>query len=237
MLKVNWNYKCPFLWKCPGFPESCEKCGFFAIYTKGEIQLNPYEITSTKLLILALGHEFLHFGFDKLCFPKKFDRLLDGIAYKIGALWHTRVRRKEMMDRQSTTEVGMFLLHVDRDHRGRFRGQQAMSIYYRGWHYHVEHPILSQNAIMTFLERELKRMGAVEVTNDFPSIGVVASTPRRMTVWKLGDRQTVLWISQVTDGLHIETNKAEECAKGILTKKMLIDTFRNKTHFSYSEVY
>ena len=250
-------------------------------------------------------------------------------------------------DRTSSVEVGEFVLHTDRDHRGKYRGRQAMNERYRGWHYHIEHPCLSQEEIMNMLEIELERMGAervkiertkvvkkriyphrgnlrikkrwsvkgdlekareeiikwlydnvgyapadiqvdfrrrkitwkrppamvrkwriiprqffrnltaefvdtyeikndkgeweeiseeewrrlydehiikrIEVVERIPlAVGVVEAEPARVSLWRLDDRETVLWLSSVTGSLHIEANKKEEYAKSILTKRELI---------------
>ena len=68
-----------------------------------------------------------------------------------------------MSDRSSSEKIGEFTLSVDRDHRGRFRGHQEMNENYRGWHYHIEHPLLSQKDILTLLSQELEALGAAKV--------------------------------------------------------------------------
>ncbi len=105
-----------------------------------------------------------------------------------------------------------------------------MSERYRGWHYHIEHPSLSQEEIMSLLEKELERMGArrVELSTSkrLPGIGVVEAFPAKMSLWRLNGRETVLWISSVTGSLHIEANKEKEYARSILTKRDLIEILR-----------
>jgi hypothetical protein len=65
-------------------------------------------------------------------------------------------------DRTSSISVGKFVIHTDRDHRGRYRGHQAMTEQYRGWHYHIEHPNLSQLEIMSLIEDKLCELGATQ---------------------------------------------------------------------------
>jgi hypothetical protein len=67
-----------------------------------------------------------------------------------------------MTDRTSSISVGKFVIHIDRDHRGRYRGRQAMNEKYRGWHYHIEHPSLSQLEIMRLIEDKLRELGAIQ---------------------------------------------------------------------------
>jgi hypothetical protein len=124
-------------------------------------------------------------------------------------------------DRTSSLVVNGFTIHVDRDHRGRFRGHQSMSKTYRGWHYHVDHDAMSQNQIFELLEKELIKLGAKRIEPPRLAVGYVEESPTCVDVWKLGDRQTVLWISKVTGTLHIEANKTEDFAKSILTKPVL----------------
>lgn len=126
-----------------------------------------------------------------------------------------------MTDRSSSVLVGAFVLSVDRDHRGRFRGDQAMSPSFRGWHYHIEHPEISQEKIFEYLSSCLQNMRATLVKEKV-CIGVVEATPKRQECWRLGEASTVLWISGVTGSLHVEANKTMEYAKNILTKPLLI---------------
>jgi len=245
------------------------------------------------------------------------------------------------VDRVSSVKVGEFILHVDRDHRGNYRGKQAMSERYRGWHYHVEHPKLTQMYITRLIEEKLREMGAekievkrvpivvkekfypyrgelkkvverkvyekelykwlrqhnihyriikIDVKNrvvywrrgsslkrfSFPKkfvyvadekfyrkiggkwveisreeyeklynhceevekivgwefepelfIGTVEATPSYVSYWRLGDKETILWISSRTGKLHIEANKNREYVKSILTKPILIKILKN----------
>jgi hypothetical protein len=126
-----------------------------------------------------------------------------------------------MTDRSSTLKVGGFELSVDRDHKGNYRGGQAMSTEFRGWHYHVTHPTLTQEQIFAFLSRALRIMGAVKIDGEL-YIGVVEATPKQVELWKLNEATTVLWLSGKTGSLHIEANKKNEYAKNILTKPILI---------------
>lgn len=125
------------------------------------------------------------------------------------------------MDRTSSVQVGFFVLSVDRDHKGGFRGGQAMAENYRGWHYHVEHPLLSQEEIFVYLSGALAKMGAC-LSTEKTFIGVVEATPKLSECWRLGDKSTVLWISGRTGGLHIEANKRGTHASNILTKRKLV---------------
>ncbi|MGD6808512.1 MAG: hypothetical protein ACQCN3_02320 [Candidatus Bathyarchaeia archaeon] len=126
-----------------------------------------------------------------------------------------------MTDRKSSTPVGKFTLSTDRDHRGRFRGSQAMSAEFRGWHYHIEHPTLTQEEIFAYLSKCLQSMNAEKVKEQ-TFIGVVEATPKKQECWRLGDASTVLWISGKTGSLHVEANKRTEYAKSILTKPVLV---------------
>lgn len=126
-----------------------------------------------------------------------------------------------MTDRSSSMQVGTFVLSVDRDHKGRFRGMQAMSEYFRGWHYHIVHPTISQEKIFLYLSKCLQAMGA-NLVKEKVCIGVVEATPKLQECWRLNEASTVLWISGKTGSLHIEANKTHEYAKNILTKPMLI---------------
>ncbi len=127
-----------------------------------------------------------------------------------------------MTDRSSSIRVDDFVLSVDRDHKGRFRGSQAMIEHeYRGWHYHIEHPFFSQEEIFRYLSKALQDIGAERVA-ERAFIGVVEATPKLQECWRLGEASTVLWISSKTGGLHVEANKRVEFAKGILTKSLLV---------------
>lgn len=130
-----------------------------------------------------------------------------------------------LTDRSSSVQVGAFILSTDRDHRGRFRGSQAMSEGFRGWHYHIEHPNLSQETIFSYLSKALQNMGAEKVA-ERTFIGVVEATPKMQECWRLGEASTVLWISGKTGSLHVEANKREAYAKSILTKPVLVSLLR-----------
>lgn len=242
-----------------------------------------------------------------------------------------------MNDRSSSTKVGDFTLYVDRDHRGKYRGKQVMDQDYRGWHYHIDHPTLSQKEIALLLEAALKEMGAERMEKDlvrvtrkeYPHrknlrevkkinkekaiawfkarlsyepkdlrideeeelfrwkhnesvkctgipnkykhtmryehkengkwkeideeeynelynevnelekvvghrfntrlhIGVVNGSPKYVSLWRKGEKSTVLWIGSERGKLHIEANKAEKYAKSILKKGDLITILKDK---------
>jgi hypothetical protein len=144
-------------------------------------------------------------------------------------------------DRSSEVEIGNFILATDHDHKGYFRGHQAMEnteFYYRGWHYHLEHRTLSQQQIMQLLESELLKMGAkkLEWNGEQLAIGNVEHKPEVLSHWQLKStiynkishkfeteiRNCVLWISSFNQKLHIETNKKKCFEKGILDKKKIM---------------
>lgn len=131
----------------------------------------------------------------------------------------------KISDRSSTEYRNGFSIHVDRDHRGKFRGNQAMDDRFRGWHYHIESEHHTQQELMEMLEQELSEMGAerISINTEYLCIGNVEAAPKDFSVWQLGDRSCVLWISSVTNSLHIEANKSEKYAKSILTKKKLVE--------------
>lgn len=127
-------------------------------------------------------------------------------------------------DRASSVIFGRFILATDRDHKGRFRGHQAMKKgEYRGWHYHIESAGLSQLEIMDRLEKFLVGEGARRV--EFPAslhIGNVEAKPSRVACFEMDDKQSVLWISGFNGVLHVETNKDTCYKKGFINKTMLI---------------
>jgi len=144
-------------------------------------------------------------------------------------------------DRTSELEINNFVLAVDHDHKGYYRGHQAMEsveFHYRGWHYHLEHRTLTQQQIMQLLEAELLKMGAkkLEWNGEQLAIGNVEHTPATLSHWLLKStiynkesgkfetetRNCVLWISSFNQKLHIETNKERCFEKGILDKKKLM---------------
>lgn len=139
-----------------------------------------------------------------------------------------------MTDRSSSVQVDSFILSTDRDHKGRFHGSQAMVEHeYRGWHYHIEHPKLTQMEIFAYLSTELSKMKAEKISVPYFNggtekvcIGVVEATPAELEYWRLEDATTVLWISGKTGSLHIEANKKLPYAKNILTKPVLVSLLK-----------
>jgi hypothetical protein len=148
-------------------------------------------------------------------------------------------------DRTSELEIGNFILATDHDHKGYFRGHQAMEnteFYYRGWHYHLEHRTLSQQQIMQLLEAELTAMGATQLRWNGEQLGIgnCEHNPEALSHWQListiynktshkfetETRNSVLWISSFNQKLHIETNKQRCFEKGILDKKRLISILK-----------
>jgi hypothetical protein len=144
-------------------------------------------------------------------------------------------------DRTSELEINNFILAIDKDHKGFYRGHQAQesnAFYYRGWHYHIEHKSLSQLQIMQLLESELINMGARRIEWDGKQLGIgnTERKPQTLSYWQLKNtvynkvshkfefetKSCVLWISSFNGKLHIETDKAECFQKGILDKKKLI---------------
>lgn len=144
-------------------------------------------------------------------------------------------------DRSSEKEINNFILAVDKDHKGYYRGHQAQEnteFYYRGWHYHLEHRTLSQQQIMQLLEAELIKMGAKQITWNGEQLGIgnVEHMPLLLSHWQLKStiynkathkfefetRNCVLWISSFNQKLHIETNKTRCFEKGILDKKKIM---------------
>lgn len=134
-----------------------------------------------------------------------------------------------MTDRTCTIQAGAFKISIDRDHKGAYRGGQAMEPgKYRGWHYHVESEYCSQERIFEMLENVLLRRGAVKVDKIPSAIGVVETKPAKVAYFELGDKNEVLWISGLKGNLHVEANKQDAFQKGILTKKDLITIFSTK---------
>lgn len=138
-------------------------------------------------------------------------------------------------DRTSTiTLENKFSISCDKDHLGQYRGNQALisndKQYYRGWHYHIEHPRLSQDRIFDLLEIYLNFIHAQKIfIRNICSlgIGIVENEPSRISYYVLNGLSTVLWISSSNHKLHIETNKDNVYKKGIFTKKLLIELFNS----------
>jgi hypothetical protein len=140
-------------------------------------------------------------------------------------------------DRKSTTMVGEFVLHVDRDHRGNYRGSQAMDKKYRGWHYHVEHPSLTPGQVMDLIEQYLsKHYFKCDIAAKDLAVGFVESEPSRFSAWvecediKGTKLSSVLWLSAVTGSLHIEANKKRVFTKNLLSKDELIKIIKSFGH-------
>jgi hypothetical protein len=144
-------------------------------------------------------------------------------------------------DRTSELEINNFIMATDHDHKGNFRGHQAMEnteFYYRGWHYHLEHRTLTQMQIMQLLEAELTAMGATQLKWNGEQLGIgnCEHNPEALSHWQLRStiynkgagkfefetRNCVLWISSFNQKLHIETNKQKCFEKGILDKKKIM---------------
>jgi len=127
-------------------------------------------------------------------------------------------------DTRSVVTAGVFMLRTDWDHKGSYRGHQAMEKgKYRGSHYHVEGTSRTQAEIKVLLEDWLRRHGAVEVHPEKLGIGNAEFTPASATCWELNGKQTVLWISGFNGALHVETNKTSTFKPGILTKPLLVE--------------
>ncbi|MHA1403794.1 MAG: hypothetical protein ACTSSI_08520 [Candidatus Helarchaeota archaeon] len=126
-------------------------------------------------------------------------------------------------DRTSTVRVGCFTIHTDKDHKGFFRGYQAMGNGYRGWHYHIESEEVTQIEILLLLEMELLQRGAIHVDVDRRNlyIGSLDRNPLLYRVWTRDDKTTVLWIGKY-GSLHVEANKRNTYTKSILKKDDLI---------------
>ena len=148
-------------------------------------------------------------------------------------------------DRTSECEINNFVMAVDHDHKGFYRGHQAMEsveFHYRGWHYHLEHRTLTQEQIMQLLEQQLILMGARKLSWNGEQLGIgnVEHKPAMLSHWLLKStiynkvthkfevetRNCVLWISSFNGKLHIETNKQDCFEKGILDKKRLIEILK-----------
>lgn len=133
-------------------------------------------------------------------------------------------------DRTTTTRVGCFDVSVDRDHRGRYRGHQAMERNrYRGWHYHVTSTVYSQLDITCILEEWLFGLGAEVVVPSRIAIGNIEHRPAYISCWKFNDMISILWISGFNFTIHIESNKLDCYARGFITKKDLVHFLRRYT--------
>ena len=93
---------------------------------------------------------------------------------------------------------------------------------YRGWHYHVTSPKYSQVEITMLIEQFLWQQGARVIVPDRLGIGNVECRIATVSCWELNGKQTVLWIGSYNFTLHVETNKNEKYAKGIITKDDMI---------------
>lgn len=151
-------------------------------------------------------------------------------------------------DRYSITKINDFLtLIVDKDHRGFFRGNQAMSEgnsqYYRGVHYHIESNTITQKEIMEYLENYLEtKLKATQIYPKIDTLGIgyINSPPEIISIWELKEMEwnkekkdwvklpiktSVLWIGYLGK-LHIETNKYDFYKKGIFLKTNLIQALK-----------
>ena len=131
-------------------------------------------------------------------------------------------------DRTSTVRIGNFVLHTDKDHLGFYRGNQAISEKFRGWHYHIESEKITQLQIFLLLERELGNLKAQFLDLDRKNlyIGSVNRNPLLYRVWKLGERTCVLWIG-VFGKLHVEANKRHEFVPSILKKDKIVKILKD----------
>lgn len=132
-------------------------------------------------------------------------------------------------DRTNSIVCGNFILHIDKDHLGYYRGQQAMSAKFRGWHYHIDSLNgITQVQIMQYLERVLVELYDAKKMESYYDlgIGVVEYKPSHLAYYKASyegiEKTCVLWISSFNGKLHIEANKNREFAKGILLKDDLV---------------
>jgi hypothetical protein len=149
-------------------------------------------------------------------------------------------------DLVSETEIGNFILYVERDHKGFYTGNQAR-IYgeYSCYHYHISHSSLTQIQIMEYLEDQLKTFFSAKRIPNVDSgelgIGYIHKKPERYSLWevfethyskKLGKfiivpiKNQVLWIGQIGK-LHIEANKITGFEKAILKKKELMEILKD----------
>jgi len=128
-----------------------------------------------------------------------------------------------MGDRTSSKRLGDFVIHVDMDHKGFYRGRQAMGDGYRGWHYHLESEYLTPIQIILLLEIELLGLGArcVEVEPERLYVGFIELNPRFYRFFTQDEKTCVLWIGQ-HGKLHVEANKRKIYAKCIFKKADLV---------------
>ena len=142
-----------------------------------------------------------------------------------------------MTDRTSTITVGIFQISVDRDHRGNFRGHEAMDERYHGCHYHVvaerdEEMIFTPEQVMVLLEQCLLNEGAKPVDPpEHLSIGNIEKAPSSVACYEKDGLQSVLWISSKTGTLHVETNKDTTFKPGLVTKSMLVQFCKDITRY------
>jgi hypothetical protein len=133
-------------------------------------------------------------------------------------------------DRKGSYQINGFSLYVDKDHLGYYRGKQAISRDYRGWHYHIESEIYSQEEIMAYLEYYLhKVLNAKQIHCEVQdlNIGIIEFKPDEYSVWELDGKTCCLWISGFNHKLHIESNKSQLYTKNLLSKKDLIEVLKN----------
>lgn len=125
-------------------------------------------------------------------------------------------------DTRSILKFGTYTLSTHYDHKGNYRGHQAMwKGHYRGSHFHVESKRYSQDEIMWFFHFELRALGA-NLSHYRLAIGNTEFKPEAILMYQLGDKTQVLWISGFNHHLHIESNKLACYAKGILTKPLIV---------------
>lgn len=141
------------------------------------------------------------------------------------------------MGRDRTTEmnIGNFTLSIDWDHKGSYRGSQAMEKgKYRGRHYHLDSLLYSQEEIMKLIEDHLEDLGAIQFQPDKLAIGIVEYKPKTLSAWKKGDDLTcILWISGFNGKLHVESNKLQTFTKSILKRKELIELIKTWNEREY----
>jgi hypothetical protein len=135
---------------------------------------------------------------------------------------------RQGIDRKGNYQINGFSLFTDKDHLGYYRGNQALSKKYRGWHYHIESEKYTQIQIMRFIEEYLIKINAIQVKDKFPmAIGIVEAIPEIYSFWKLDGKTCVLWISGFNGKLHIEANKEIEFTQSLLKKEDLLKILRN----------
>ena len=131
-------------------------------------------------------------------------------------------------DRTSSSKAGLFIIHVDKDHKGWYRGNQAMDNKYRGWHYHIESKKYSQLQIMKIIEAHLlQELKAEKYDCEDLFIGIVEHTPEEVSCFKKDGKTCVLWISGFNGSLHVEANKKELYTSNLISKADLINLFEN----------